>query len=539
MKKAQIIELAKQSFYINESAYKKLDTYLASLSKHYQDKEVIKDIELSLADKFKARLKDANSVLDETDVSAVITELGTVEDITGEVETEAKPTGSKKQFYRSKQNAIVGGVASGLAGYFGIDPLYVRIGLVISVLVSFGTTLVLYLVLWMVLPEAETGADERLMLGKTATLKDIEQTLKTKVKEVKQSGANGFLRTTFETTFKVFGIIYKLVLKLVGAGVFLASLAAIAGLTAGMASLVAGDVNVYYAGALVDFPSRFVDYGLLVSVWLLAAVVICLMAYMGMSLLRSKQVLRGGMAAILVGLFVIGLSAAIAFGSNTYDRYQRAVDTSPTMREVALDEFEHVSIANQVDATFIESDEYKVVLTANNFVLDNLDLNIRNGYLYLHNNSNNYLCLLDCNDQLQATVYVPKLETLTLSDQSSALFKSYLTVKNLVISDQSRVDAALADIDQIVIQDQSVLNATVKASGVSLTLTDQSKAILKCADLQWLKLVERDQANVNAGECLAEEIHLDLDNQSHAVLSPTDKLEVINTDKDSTYSFVR
>jgi phage shock protein C len=59
----------------------------------------------------------------------------------------------EKQLRRSKQDSVLGGVAGGLANYFNIDVVIVRLLFVVSLLVSFGVSLFAYIVLWVVLPE--------------------------------------------------------------------------------------------------------------------------------------------------------------------------------------------------------------------------------------------------------------------------------------------------------------------------------------------------------------------------------------------------
>ncbi len=55
-----------------------------------------------------------------------------------------------KKLYRSRKNAVIGGVCAGLADYFGLDAVNVRWAAVLLALFSIG--LLAYLVLWIVLP---------------------------------------------------------------------------------------------------------------------------------------------------------------------------------------------------------------------------------------------------------------------------------------------------------------------------------------------------------------------------------------------------
>jgi phage shock protein C len=58
---------------------------------------------------------------------------------------------------RSASDKRLGGVCGGIAEYFGVDPLLVRIGFVVLALASFGFGVLLYVVLWIALPEAAPG----------------------------------------------------------------------------------------------------------------------------------------------------------------------------------------------------------------------------------------------------------------------------------------------------------------------------------------------------------------------------------------------
>jgi len=58
----------------------------------------------------------------------------------------------KEGISRSRQNRVLGGVASGLADYLTIDPIIIRILFVVSVFFG-GIGILLYLIMWIVIPE--------------------------------------------------------------------------------------------------------------------------------------------------------------------------------------------------------------------------------------------------------------------------------------------------------------------------------------------------------------------------------------------------
>jgi phage shock protein C len=61
----------------------------------------------------------------------------------------------EKRLHRSRDEKMVGGVCGGLAEYFGVDPTIVRLLLVIVTLLG-GAGVLLYVVLWVIMPLAPT-----------------------------------------------------------------------------------------------------------------------------------------------------------------------------------------------------------------------------------------------------------------------------------------------------------------------------------------------------------------------------------------------
>jgi phage shock protein C len=68
----------------------------------------------------------------------------------------AYPTGMRKRLVRSSTDSKIAGVCGGLADYFDIDPMIIRLIWVLLLLCG-GTGLLAYIILWIVLPLAPTG----------------------------------------------------------------------------------------------------------------------------------------------------------------------------------------------------------------------------------------------------------------------------------------------------------------------------------------------------------------------------------------------
>lgn len=59
-----------------------------------------------------------------------------------------------KKLYRNRHDKMIGGVASGLADYFEIDPIIIR-ALFIIITIAYGIGFIAYIVLWIIIPVNE------------------------------------------------------------------------------------------------------------------------------------------------------------------------------------------------------------------------------------------------------------------------------------------------------------------------------------------------------------------------------------------------
>ena len=82
-----------------------------------------------------------------------------------------------KKLYRNPDDRTLGGVASGLAAYFGIEVLWARL-IFIALIFAGGSGLVIYLILWIITPAAKSITERIQMKGGAITLDNIELTIK-------------------------------------------------------------------------------------------------------------------------------------------------------------------------------------------------------------------------------------------------------------------------------------------------------------------------------------------------------------------------
>jgi len=250
MKKVINITLGSVVFAIEQDAYDTLAEYLESiksrLSANDDSTEIVSDIEAALAEKFIAKKRNEKRAVTALDVAGVVDEMGTPDDFAGAEEVVVEPevkrekhTDAKKRLYRDTDDAVIAGVASGLASYFDIDPVVVRIIFFVSIFFN-GLGLFAYIVLWLVVPKAQTTSEKYAMRGEAVTLKEITQRVKKNIAQAEGlnqeqiSGLWAGIRPVFERTFLVLGLLVRGVMKIaqvfVGAILLFGGAVALAGL---------------------------------------------------------------------------------------------------------------------------------------------------------------------------------------------------------------------------------------------------------------------------------------------------------------------
>ncbi|MBY8961690.1 PspC domain-containing protein [Flavobacterium sp. D11R37] len=210
MNKTVSINLGGFFFHIDEDAYQKLNHYFdairRSLAPDGKD-EIMSDIEGRIAELLNEKLKNDKQVVSIREVEEVVAIMGEPEDyrIDDEGPAQKSIAGSyystggyvpprTKKFYRDGDKAMIGGVCAGLAHYFRIDPLWLRIIFVISLFISFGASIFIYILLWVLIPKAITTTEKLEMTGEPINISNIEK----KVREEFEALGTKFQNVDYE-----------------------------------------------------------------------------------------------------------------------------------------------------------------------------------------------------------------------------------------------------------------------------------------------------------------------------------------------------
>ena len=168
MKKTFTINIGYSIFNIEEGAYEILNSYLNSIKTYFStiddDSEIIKDFELRVAENFSSKISSSKQCINLNDVREMIQIMGSLDDfkeIYSDNGTETTNENKKSnKLFRDSSNRIIAGICSGIAEYFKIDPIIIRIIFFIAVPLN----LIIYIILWMGIPSKDFDPNLRKIL---------------------------------------------------------------------------------------------------------------------------------------------------------------------------------------------------------------------------------------------------------------------------------------------------------------------------------------------------------------------------------------
>lgn len=180
MKKTTTVSLSGSIFTLEEDAYNVLNGYLKRLEFHFSKEEgrqeIISDIESRIAEHLRETIKTQNQAVDINEINRIIKIMGEP----GEIEGEEKMKNdyqsdyrSYRRLYRDTDDKIIGGVCAGMSHYWRVEPLLLRIIIILLTVFGVFPGLIIYIILWIVIPPALTNAQKLEMRGEPVTADNI------------------------------------------------------------------------------------------------------------------------------------------------------------------------------------------------------------------------------------------------------------------------------------------------------------------------------------------------------------------------------
>lgn len=196
MNKTVTINISGIVFHIEEDAFARLRNYLDTLHRKFSNEEgrdeILADIESRIAELLKAKTGFAREVILLKDVEEVITVMGEPEEISDDnTSGQQTPPNSdnynyerkkRRRLFRDADDKVVGGVCSGLAHYFDVDAVWIRLGFALMFFLG-GTGFLFYILLMIIIPRAETTAEKLEMRGEPVDVNNIHRSIKEEFEE--------------------------------------------------------------------------------------------------------------------------------------------------------------------------------------------------------------------------------------------------------------------------------------------------------------------------------------------------------------------
>ena len=199
MNKVITINLGGTAYQLEEQGYDALRAYLETAATRLQGNpdrdEILSDVEQAIGEKFRGLLGSHKTVVVTKEVEAVLLEMGPVEDGSNAAGAAAEAAGSAgaaahatsdtasdagaaggpgpaKRLYKIREGEMIAGVCNGLGAYFNIDPTIVRLAFV-GLTVAWGSGVLVYLVLALVVPVADTPEEKAAAYGAPFTTQEF------------------------------------------------------------------------------------------------------------------------------------------------------------------------------------------------------------------------------------------------------------------------------------------------------------------------------------------------------------------------------
>lgn len=418
MKKTLTINLNNIVYHIDDDAYDMLQSYLADVEKHLSDdekKEVMADIEARIAEIFSDSLKRNKTVINLEDVEEIINVLGKPNQFSSDEEDDANPKtntqqsagngerrSSSRRFYRDPENAVLGGIASGIAAYFSWDVTWVRIGIILLSLLSIGHGILIYFIVWLIAPKAVTVAQRLEMQGEDVTVENIKSEINN-VKNYVESdkfkqSASGF----GEKFLEVIRTIIKVLAGFIGGIIGLIGIILAASLLFVLVTLlfVPGIIAGFSPEIAAEWTALSGDNGILmvISLLLVIGTPVFMIVYWSINLLGRKNYehsLTTSLVALL--LWMAGLFMLYSVGAKTFVKLIKSDrefnirfddDFGPSIDQTrTVEAFKGLDVSNNIEVEFVQDSVKQLVVSAPQEALSEVITEVVDGKLKIYTES--------------------------------------------------------------------------------------------------------------------------------------------------------
>ncbi|MEZ5071141.1 MAG: PspC domain-containing protein [Bacteroidales bacterium] len=290
---------------------------------------------------FQERISEESQVITLAIVNEVIEIMGNPQDIADSSETGAEDPSFHQTYshgrklYRDPENSVVGGVCGGLGAYFNMDPIIFRLLFVVFFFAG-GASILVYIILWIVLPKAVTAAQKLEMRGEKVNVSNLEKKIREEYDTVKENVKENVSRAKNSDFFDVLGrillVFVKVILIIIGTGLVIAGI----GILIGLIALPFVGIHVFpfeshhfsLGDVLIPFTDPVSVTLLVIAITLLVLIPVGAMIYGLVKVIFNLKTHHKGLTAGAVTLWIVSLLTIIgilAFESGNFSDSGREV----------------------------------------------------------------------------------------------------------------------------------------------------------------------------------------------------------------------
>lgn len=540
MNKTTSIRLGGQLFHIDEIAYARLESYLASLKTHFAgydaQQEILSDIEQRLAELFHARITPASPSITQQDVEEVIAQVGTpdqFDDATEQTHTSSTQR-TERKLYRDPDTAVLYGVCSGLAAYLNVDVTIVRAAFVIVFVVGLFTVVssilvaLIYIALAMLLPPANSPKEKMAMHGTEVTISNIADHVREEAAQASQHAKKGWHSMQSATTTAANGVMRVAQRFAQLAGTVIRVLAGIA-LTIGSALGITFSVFAL-ATLIFNIQSPYIDTAIrelaqgpayiigVTSVFFLVVLPLIAACIAGVSFLRKKNSFTVSTVIILALLWLASGVTAGVVAMNQAPRIEQTIREhriaqTMTRAPQTLDTVDTLTVQDTLRVRVVQASSTRLLATGDARTLERLTVTQENHRLTLAIKGVDRVCIF-CE-------YVP----------TELILETPSTPSVIESRDASRVEVATPAPSAITVRafDVSRLSVPVQVETLTAHAEDAARVTLLGAT-QNSTFTTQDVARIDASELTSEHAIATTRDASRLELTVTQTLQATARD---------
>ncbi len=486
MKKTLSITLGGRVFSIEEDGFAALEAYLADLKRHFAGDdsadELLADIEAGLGEKFSVKIGPGHEAVTAYDVADAVRVMGNPEEIAPEADgapgpgqeapsaepAEASGADAPKRLYRDTEDVVLGGVASGLAAYFGIDPVFLRVAFILLSFVN-GIGALVYLVLWVAMPEAKTSAQKLEMRGRPVNVAEFQERVKERAREMGEEGKAAVERVRQRSAWRkvldipvrvvdlaadalrrIGGALGPVVRVVMGVGLLVFGTVAIAA-SAMAAAVLAFRIDSPYLVSdlpLAELAGNPLYFAGIAAGFVLVLIPLLFVVILGASAVRRKSQFHTATSAVLVGLWIAAAAVMAVAASDLLPwaeaQWQRVEQRPAASRVFPVSGFRRVRADGRMQVTVTAGDAYGVSVSGDSRSLSDVGATVVDGELRLGRKTGVPACVLCVFRPIQATVTLPALDAVWAEGASQVQIYGASRAIDLHVADVADLSMSLS-----------------------------------------------------------------------------------------------